>query len=154
MKNKLALKTVATVTAIFMVYIAQAQTKTFFASNHTVQRPLAVWTNVEYVLVPLTQTEPQFAGGEAGWNKFVKEHLEYPQAALDQKIFGDVVVSFTVTPNGSVTGITVNEGAEALTAAAVRLITLSSGKWTPADQNGYKIPFRQQLKVHFVLDEK
>jgi outer membrane biosynthesis protein TonB len=96
-------------------------------------------------------TEPVFHGGEQAWMLFLKENLRYPEDALAFNIWGDVTVEFTVEKDGAVKLVHAVTGDQELLAEAERIIALSSGKWKPANQNGFDISFRQKQKINFRL---
>jgi TonB family protein len=131
---------------------AFSQSGAMCASNTTIKKPAAT----QQAATPsffsgLCEIEPQFEGGEAGWTQFLQTNTAYPQGALDAGISGEVVVSFVVNSDGTVKNIQLVSGNELLAQEAKRLIELSSGRWQPANQNGFRIPFRLQQKMRFLL---
>lgn len=93
--------------------------------------------------------EPEFVGGVSALNKYIKNHLRYPQIAKDNDLTGEVIVSFFVEPDGTLTDIKVKRdigggcGAE-----AVRLVK-SMPKWKPGKNQVERKPYT--LIVPFFL---
>jgi len=97
-------------------------------------------------LIP--ETVPVYKNGDLA--VFLDGQLRYPQEAMDQKIKGAVLVAFTVNSSGLVaepeviSNIGAGCGEEAL-----RLISLSSGQWTPAIQDGKYVSARMHQRITF-----
>ncbi|MDR2691444.1 MAG: TonB family protein, partial [Dysgonamonadaceae bacterium] len=53
---------------------------------------------------------PQFPGGNTALIKFIYSHVQYPSAALQQRIQGRVWCSFMVNRDGTVSDVTMEEG--------------------------------------------
>ena len=45
---------------------------------------------------------PKFIGGNEAFRKFIAENLRYPEAALEAKIEGSVIVAYDISDEGSV----------------------------------------------------
>jgi hypothetical protein len=141
--------------SIFSAFTANAQQHASYAT-HRIQfsKSQLVKTlpalQTSKVDIPVA-TEPVFKGGEEGWMQFLKENLNYPDEALAFDIWGDVEVEFTVEKDGTIKQVHGIAGKAQLLAEAERIILLSSGKWKPANQNGYNISFRQKQKISFQL---
>lgn len=99
------------------------------------------------------ETKPAFEGGDANeFSKWVGEQLVYPQAAVDQKIEGRVILQFTVGKEGEVKDVTVLRGVnELLDAEAVRIVS-SSPKWEAGAQNGIPVAVKYVFPVVFKLN--
>jgi outer membrane biosynthesis protein TonB len=67
-----------------------------------------------------------------------------------QGIWGDLNVEFTVQADGTVAKVKAYSGHQTLQAEAERIIA-NSGKWKPANKNGYTIPFKQKQVISFRL---
>jgi protein TonB len=57
---------------------------------------------------------PEYPGGDKAMEKFIKRHLEYPEADRKANIEGRVVVSFIVETDGSLTNIRIAKGVDEL----------------------------------------
>jgi len=45
---------------------------------------------------------PSYPGGKEAFSKFISSNIRYPQAALDAKIGGSVIVEYGISDNGNV----------------------------------------------------
>lgn len=85
-----------------------------------------------------------------GLENFVAANTIYPMYALDNCIQGVVEVAFKINKEGKVTYATVTRGVGAdLDAEALRLIKLTSGKWTLP--SGYDTTFLVRSLMKFSL---
>jgi protein TonB len=97
------------------------------------------------------QVLPQFTGGEAAFNAYLKKNLRYPAEALRQHATGKVMVSFVLGANGLVTYATVLRGPhKLLNEEALRLIWHMPA-WQPARQHGQ--PVRVSCTIPVVFEE-
>ncbi len=85
---------------------------------------------------------------------WVYKYLKYPAYAIHNNIQGQVLVSFIVEKDGSVTNVTVEQGIDdGLDEEAVRVISVSP-KWIPGRIKGEKVRTRIVLPVEFRLSSK
>jgi TonB family protein len=101
-----------------------------------------VFTKVEF--------EADYPGGPAGWIKYLKEHLNYPEAAQKKNIQGTVLTEFIVNTDGTVTDVKAISGPELLKAQSVKVIK-ESGVWIPAQQNGKKVRAYKRQPITYRL---
>ncbi|MDE6345811.1 MAG: energy transducer TonB, partial [Muribaculaceae bacterium] len=95
---------------------------------------------------------PQYPGGEAAMLQALMDELKYPENMAENDIKGNVIVTFTVTKEGTIDDIKIvrSAGNEALDAEAVR--ALKDGlteKWTPGTVGGEAVDCRYTLPVMF-----
>ena len=92
----------------------------------------------------------EFKGGEAEMIDFLKRNIRYPEGVKIDKTTR-VIVQFTVGADGSVTDPKIIRSApeELLNAEALRVLSLMSGKWEPATDNGKPIATRFTLPINF-----
>lgn len=82
---------------------------------------------------------------------WVYKYLKYPEAAIRQNLQGQVLVSFIVEKDGSVTDVRVEHGIdELLDDEAVRVVSVSP-KWIPGQVKGVKVRTRIVIPVEFRL---
>lgn len=98
------------------------------------------------------ETLPQYPGGEAAMLQALMDELKYPENMAENDIKGNVIVTFTVTKEGTIDDIKIlrSAGNEALDAEAVR--ALKDGlteKWTPGTVGGEAVDCRYTLPVMF-----
>ncbi len=95
---------------------------------------------------------PVFEGGQEALMKFLVNNIRYPEGAVEQEIQGKVIVEFVVYPNGELGKFKILRGVHSLLdKEAMRVVKLTSGKWTPGRQNGKAVPVQIRLPVAFVL---
>jgi periplasmic protein TonB len=96
----------------------------------------------------IVQQKPAFPGDI---NKWLGEHINYPEQAKDANISGTVYMSFVVEKDGSVSGVSVLRGVNSyLNDEAKRVISVMP-KWTPGQQNGHTVRVQYMVPIHFVL---
>jgi protein TonB len=102
----------------------------------------------------IVEEMPEFPGGTDALFKFIYDHIEYPQVALENGIEGNVFVKFCVTYQGKVDQISVIRGVHpALDAEAIRLIS-TLPTWKPGKQAGNPVNVWYQFRIQFQLLNK
>jgi len=105
-----------------------------------------------YILYDPIETDPIFPGGQDSLFMFLKANIVYPKAAKKQKIEGNVLVSFVVEKEGSITNVKVVRGVDSLLdAEAIRVVKLMP-KWIPATQNAEPVRVMYRLPIVFSLE--
>ena len=97
---------------------------------------------------------PLFQGGDLqSFRKWVMENLKYPREALEDEVEDDIVVTFIVEKDGTLSDIVVEQGKNlALIREVGRVLTLSP-KWEPGRLgNGEPVRVRYTLPLIFRLD--
>lgn len=95
------------------------------------------------------QQEPEFVGGTKALHKYLKANLKYPQKAVDENISGEVLLSFVVEKDGSLSDIKVIRGLSRETDyEAIRLLE-NCPKWKPGMQNGTPCRVQYSLPINF-----
>ncbi|WP_243348632.1 energy transducer TonB [Parabacteroides sp. FAFU027] len=92
-----------------------------------------------------------FKGGDKALNKFIYDHLKYPERALDAEVSGDVAVNITIGKDGSVikSQVIQRQGFD-LDEEALRLVSLLP-KFHPGKVNGKKGETNKTIIIHFEL---
>lgn len=94
---------------------------------------------------------PAYPGGASARNKYLSDHLTYPEEVRDAGVQGTVVVQFTVSRAGDVTNIKVLKGLDPLCdKEAVRVISRMP-KWIPGKHNGRAVPVLFVLPIAFQI---
>jgi TonB family protein len=95
--------------------------------------------------------EPGFPGGEAELNAFLTKNIKYPEAAKLEKVEGQVVITFVIETDGSLSSfMVIKSPSQALSDELIRVLKLSP-KWNPGMANGeakrlrYTLPFKFKL---------
>jgi TonB family protein len=94
--------------------------------------------------------KPHIDGGKEYLNKLIKENLKYPEAALENKIEGNVIIKYSVTDRGKVFDIIVEHGiGYGCDEEAVRLVKLI--RHQSVKNRGLKVSVGKRIKVPFRL---
>lgn len=95
--------------------------------------------------------QPQFPGGDCALTNFINETRHYPYNAYQKRIQGRVLCSFIVSPDGTVSHISVVRGVDAeLNREAVRVIS-EMPKWHAGRHSGNSVAVRCLLPIAFRL---
>ncbi len=101
----------------------------------------------------LVEFPPMFNGktAETGFREYIRNNLNYPQLAIENRVSGTVFVQFIVDQNGQVVDVKVVRSADpALDQEATRLI-MASPTWTPGKQYGKAVKVRFTFPITFRL---
>ena len=86
---------------------------------------------------------------ENAYQQYLKDSLRYPEAALEAKIKGFVMLQFMVGPNGEISQIIVIESpGYGCDEEAIRLL-MEGPQWIPGSENGIPAKMEAELKVKF-----
>jgi len=101
------------------------------------------------VEAPLSYVEqmPTFPGGEEAMQKFINEHVVYPQIEQEMGITGKCYVTFVVEKDGEITSVKILRSVAdgpGYDKAAINVVK-AMPKWKPGKQNG------RTMRVQFVL---
>ncbi len=93
---------------------------------------------------------PSFNGGTLNdFRNWVQERLRYPAMAQEMGISGQVILSFVVETDGSLTHIEVLRSPDSsLSDEAIRVLKMSP-KWKPARQRGKAVRLKHTLPIMF-----
>lgn len=93
---------------------------------------------------------PKFQGGEvAKFRSWVNERIQYPKMAAELGIQGQVILSFVVEKDGSVSNIEVLSTPDRLLAQEAVRILEQSPKWKPGYQNDQPARVKFTLPIQF-----
>jgi TonB family protein len=94
---------------------------------------------------------PKFPGGEKAFGQFISSNLKYPNEARMYGISGQVILSFVVQKDGSLTEIKVIKSPHyTLEEEALRVLRRSP-KWEPGIQNGVPVRVQYTIPLSFRL---
>ncbi|MBM3436069.1 MAG: energy transducer TonB [Bacteroidetes bacterium] len=94
---------------------------------------------------------PEFPGGEAAMINYFESHLEYPQYAKMQGIFGTVYISFIVEQNGKINSVEVQKGLEEECNKSAMSVIQSMPDWQPGYFEGKPVRVRFTIPITFRL---
>lgn len=94
---------------------------------------------------------PTFVGGDAAMQKFIYDHINYPENGVTYGLQGTVWVQFTVGKNGKVTDPKILQSVKGgFDEEALRVIKMMPA-WKPGKQNGREVPVYIKLPIKFTL---
>jgi TonB family protein len=94
--------------------------------------------------------DAKFLGeGAIKFHEWIQQNLVYPPDALKRKIYGDVLVQYTITPAGKITDVILLNGRHPLLDAEAVRVVQSSPDWEPAIKAGKNIEQRNVINVSF-----
>lgn len=98
-----------------------------------------------------TETPPVYPGGSGAIMKVIQKNLQYPTAALENKISGMVIVRFVIDKEGNVIKPEVTKKVDPLLDNEALRVIGRMGKWVPAVQGGKKVAAYMTLPINFTL---
>ncbi|GHT63262.1 protein TonB [Bacteroidia bacterium] len=94
---------------------------------------------------------PQFPGGNVELIKFIYSHIQYPQAALTQRIQGRVWCSFIVNQDGAISDVALEQGVYVfLDEEAVRVLK-TMPPWISGKTQGKNVRVKVYLPIVFKI---
>jgi TonB family protein len=93
--------------------------------------------------------EPE--GGRRAYDKYLKNSLQYPQQALDNKIKGRVTIQFTVSTDGSLSDFSVFKGLGYGCDEEVIRMVKEGPKWSPTTEDNVAVESEVRVRVKFAL---
>jgi TonB family protein len=112
--------------------------------------------NIPYRMSPIfkiVQNMPAFAEGQAAMNRFLDEHLKYPELARQNRTEGVVVVQFVVETDGLLSNLyIVKELGSGCDEEALRLVK-SMPPWQPGVYLGNLVRVQFNLPIRFKIKE-
>lgn len=95
---------------------------------------------------------PRYQNGDPALLKFFADNLQYPAHAKEQGIEGRVIVSFIVEKEGAVADAQVVRSVDPeLDKEALRVVNLTTEKWTPGREKDQPVHTRYVVPVSFDL---
>ena len=96
---------------------------------------------------------PQFPGGDAELMKYISSHLHYPQAAIDKKAQGRVIIQLVIRTDGTIGDVKVVRSVDTdLDNEAVR-ICKSLPKFIPGKMNEKVVNTWYTIPITFKINE-
>ena len=97
---------------------------------------------------------PQFPGGFAGLMQYLKTNVRYPEDAKEAGAQGNVIVSFIVEKDGSISNARVTKPTNSSLDEEALRVVITMPKWTPGKQNGEAVRAKFSLPVSFRQKDK
>lgn len=93
---------------------------------------------------------PKYTGGSAAFKQFIAENLRYPDAALEARVVGSVVIEYDIHDNGEVTNPRVLKGlGYGCDEEAMRLIGLL--QFEKVKNRGVRVKVTSKTTINFRL---
>lgn len=97
---------------------------------------------------------PQFQGGDLKrFRSWVIENLKYPEEALKAGLEEQILVSFVIEKDGSLSNIVVQKGLNSIIVREVVKVLSASPLWEPGWQNGKPVRVRYSMPFNFMMDK-
>jgi len=134
---------------------AIAETVVFSPSPATVksddQPDKTVNRDMSNIVFTVVEQKPEFPGGPSALSQYLMQHVVYPMEAIENKVTGEVIVSFIVNEKGYVRSPSIIKGlGSGIDEEAVRVV-LNMPKWDPGVQNGHPVPVKYTMPIKFDL---
>ena len=101
----------------------------------------------------MPEVNAEFPGGQEAMHLFIRNEFKYPESARKNKIEGQVILSFIVERNGSLSNIKILKGVSVdINNEAKRLVAIMP-PWIPATHEGSKVRSRCNLPITFNLEK-
>lgn len=105
----------------------------------------------------VVQHMPEFPGGIPKLMEFIRQNIEYPEAAKQGKLEGTVVMQVVIDKDGTVTQPQilrsvnpVSDADAALCEEALRIVSIMP-KWKPGHQHGVNLKVRRAFPIKFEI---
>jgi len=132
-------------------YAAQSSTYMKSDSSRHAEMNHPDTANPNHLVFTKVEVEAEYPGGQQAWYSYLQKNLDYPQAAVNKEIQGQVLVKFIVKKTGAVTNIHAVSGPKELRDVSVNVIK-GSGKWIPAKQNGLIVESWHLQPINYKLE--
>lgn len=103
------------------------------------------------------EIDSKFSGGRSGWQEYLNHTLRYPSDAADNMVMGRTIIMFVVDKNGDISPATVRLDQSvcySIDKESIRVICKTSGRWTPAVQDGKEVQSYKKQPLDFNLEVK
>lgn len=94
---------------------------------------------------------PQFTGGFAAFGNYLSKNIKYPAEAKKAKIYGKVILSFTVNTDGSIEEIKVLSSPSPYLSNEAERVIAQSPSWQPATYFGIPVRVKYSVPINFNL---
>jgi protein TonB len=101
-----------------------------------------------------TEVRPMYSGGQTALSKYIGDHIDYPQMAIDDNKEGTVNVQFVIDENGKVQDAKVvgSKLGDGLDEEAERVIS-TMPKWSAGTVKGRPVKTRVTVPITYQIEE-
>lgn len=105
------------------------------------------------VITTKVDRAPHYLHGKSVQLRIIRENISYPQSAIDQNIFGTVIISFFVDKFGFAIDHKIHQSiGKACDEEALRVVKLISSDWVPGIYKGELAEVKVYLPITFQLN--
>ena len=101
-----------------------------------------------------TETMPSFVGGQRAMFRWISEHLQYPEEAMNKGIKGRVVASFYVEKDGTIGNVEIEKSVHPLLDNETIRLLKSMPKWIPGTQDGRPVRAKYTVPLTYNFTEE
>ncbi len=113
--------------------------------------PIIIQERDEDEIFIYVEQMPSFPDGEEALYKYLRDNIEYPAMASENRIAGQVVIQFVVSKEGEIQNAKIIKGlGGGLNQEALRVVNRMP-KWKPGKHNGKPVAVTFTLPIKFVL---
>lgn len=102
----------------------------------------------------VTETMPSFVGGQTAMFRWISEHLQYPEEAMNKGIKGRVVASFYVEKDGTIGNVEIEKSVHPLLDNETIRLLKSMPKWIPGTQDGSPVRVKYTVPLTYNFTEE
>lgn len=102
-------------------------------------------------VIDFPDVEAQFPGGAVELQRWINNHVQYPETSIEMEEQGKVYLSFVVEMDGSISGINVEKGVSKDLDREAKRVVSSMPNWIPGEAGGKKARTRCRLPIVFTL---
>ncbi len=113
------------------------------SENKVIEQVAPVFTIVELM--------PGYNGGEEAMYKYLADNIKYPQVAKETGIQGNVIVTFVVEKEGSISDVRVLKDIGGGCGEEALRVVKAMPKWNAGKQNGVPVRVQFNLPIRFTL---
>ena len=111
--------------------------------NKVIEQQAPVFTIVELM--------PGYNGGEEAMYKYLSDNIKYPQVAKETGIQGNVIVTFVVEKDGTITDVRILKDIGGGCGEEALRVVKAMPRWNPGKQNGVPVRVQFNLPIRFTL---
>jgi len=97
---------------------------------------------------------PSFVGGQTAMFRWISEHLQYPEEAMNKGIKGRVVASFYVEKDGTIGNVEIEKSVHPLLDNETIRLLKSMPKWIPGTQDGSPVRVKYTVPLTYNFTEE
>ncbi|MBW8049658.1 MAG: energy transducer TonB [Cytophagales bacterium] len=124
----------------------------FCANDHAYPVGVLAWKDT--TVYTKVEHPPDFPGGMKKMYKFIKNNIQYPAKALENKVKGNVFVAFIIEKNGSLSNIQILQGIGYGCDEEVRRVIKLMPLWIPGKENEEPKRVKMTLPLEFPFVDK